>query len=143
MQDIDKYLTPHPLKEKASGRPVIMVPLILFCDDTSGNRSKKWHKFDCWYLLLAGLPHHETSKLHFVCCSDKVTPLEKREQIVFELNVLEKTGIEVCDATCSTCTIALVIAPFVLIICDNPRASELLGHLGSTALKYCRICMVT
>eukprot|EP00731_Ephydatia_muelleri_P004491 Em0002g667a len=34
-----------------------------------------------------------------------------------------------------------MIAPLILIICDNPRASELLGHLGSTALKYCRICM--
>eukprot|EP00731_Ephydatia_muelleri_P002721 Em0001g2721a len=141
-QDIDKYLTPHPLKEKASGRPVIMVPLILFCDDTSGNRSKKWHKFDCWYLLLAGLPRHENSKvsnIHFVCCSDKVTPLEMSQQIVSELNVLETTGIEVYDA--SACTTALVIAPLILIICDNPRASELLGHLGSTALKYCRICM--
>ncbi|KAL5505458.1 hypothetical protein EMCRGX_G006892 [Ephydatia muelleri] len=61
------------------------------------------------------------------------------EQIVSELNVLETTGIEVYDA--SACTTALVIAPLILIICDNPRASELLGHLWSTALKYCRICM--
>ena len=30
LQDIDKYLTPHPLKEKASGRPVIMVHLFYF-----------------------------------------------------------------------------------------------------------------
>eukprot|EP00731_Ephydatia_muelleri_P019452 Em0012g277a len=70
---------------------------------------------------------------------DKVTPLEMSQQIVSELNVLETTGIEVYDA--SACTTALVIAPLILIICDNPRASELLGHLGSTALKYCRICM--
>ena len=63
------------------------------------------------------------------------------EQIVSELNVLETTGIEVYDA--SACTTALVIAPLILIICDNPRASELLGHLWSTALKYCRICMVS
>ena len=93
-----------------------MVPLILFCDDTSSNRSKKWHKFDCWYLLLAGLPRHENSKvsnIHFVCCLDKVTPLEMSEQIVSELNVLETTGIEVYDA--SACTTALVIAPFILI----------------------------
>ena len=97
-------------------------------------------KFDCWYLLLAGLTRYENSKvsnIHFVCCSDKVTPFEMSEQIVSELNVLETTGIEVYDA--SACTTALVIAPLILIICDNPRASELLGHLGSTALKYCRI----
>eukprot|EP00731_Ephydatia_muelleri_P013456 Em0007g766a len=36
-QDIDKYLTPHPLKEKASGRPVIMFgPSSAFCAE-SGN----------------------------------------------------------------------------------------------------------
>lgn len=39
------YLSPHPLKAKAAGRKVVMLPLILFADDTSGNKSKKWHKF--------------------------------------------------------------------------------------------------
>ena len=27
-------------------------------------------------------------------------------------------------------------------ICDNPMASQLLNHLGGSAIKYCRICMV-
>ena len=35
-----EYLAPHPLREKASGRPVVMVSLILHSDDLSGNRSK-------------------------------------------------------------------------------------------------------
>lgn len=39
--------------------------------------------------------------------------------------------------------LVLVIAPLSLIVYDNPRASELLNHLGSTALKYCCICMVS
>ena len=42
------YLSSHPLKEKFN-KPVVMLPLILFTDDTSGNKSKKWHKFDSWY----------------------------------------------------------------------------------------------
>ena len=46
----------NPWKVKAAGRKVIMVPLILFSDDTSGNKSKKWHKFESWDLLFAGLP---------------------------------------------------------------------------------------
>ena len=41
-----------------------MVPLILFTDDTSGNRSKIWNKFDYWSLKLAGLPNKENGKLH-------------------------------------------------------------------------------
>ena len=76
-----------------------------FGDGISGNCSKKWHTFDCWYLLLAGIPRHENSKvsnIHFVCCSDTVAPLEMSEQIDSELNVLETTGIEVYDATTHT-----------------------------------------
>ena len=44
----------HHSKIKAKGMPVITVPLILFCDDTSGNKSKKWNKFVEWDLLIAG-----------------------------------------------------------------------------------------
>eukprot|EP00731_Ephydatia_muelleri_P006593 Em0003g841a len=52
-----EYLAPHPLKDKADGKPVVKLPLVLFADDTSGNSSKKWHRFESWYFKLAGLPH--------------------------------------------------------------------------------------
>lgn len=51
------------MKERAAGRPVIMLPLVLFSDDISGNKSKKWHKFDSWSVMLAGLSRHENSKI--------------------------------------------------------------------------------
>ncbi|KAL5477677.1 hypothetical protein EMCRGX_G024502 [Ephydatia muelleri] len=50
--EVVKYLASHPLQDKADGKPV-MLPLVLFADDTSGNHSKKWHKFESWYLKLA------------------------------------------------------------------------------------------
>ena len=31
----------HSSKDKAEGLPVVLAPLILFSDDTSGNKSKK------------------------------------------------------------------------------------------------------
>ena len=37
----------------------------------------------------------------------------------------------------------LVIAPVLLIMADSPRHSELLNHLGSSARRYCRMCMVS
>ena len=46
IQEYLAYFEAHPMKEKAAGRPVIVLPLVLFSDDTSGNKSKKWHKFD-------------------------------------------------------------------------------------------------
>ena len=52
-----------------------MVPLILYSDDTSGNRSKRWNKFDSWCLKLAGLPNEMNQQLHHIhllCSSNKV-----------------------------------------------------------------------
>ena len=52
----------------------------------------------------------------------------------------EKNGIEVYDAFLNEEVIA--VAPLMCILADNPRASELL-NLGSTARRYCRMCMVS
>ena len=92
MQEYLACFKPHPMKEKAAGRPVIMLPLVLFSDDTSGNKSKKWHKFDSWSVMLAGLSRHENSKisnLYFSCCSDVLSAMEMSEVIAANLKYLE------------------------------------------------------
>ena len=131
------------MKEKAAGKLVVMFPLIVFTDDTSGNKSKKWHKFDSWSIIPAGLPRHEASKImniHFVCCSDVASSVEMSGSIVTELILLENEGTEAYDALLKQEVV--VLAPLICIIADNPRASELLNHLGGSARRYCRICMV-
>ena len=50
------FIGKHPIKVVSGGLPVIVAPLIPFSDDTNGNRSKKWNKFDYWCLTLACLP---------------------------------------------------------------------------------------
>lgn len=120
-----------------------MMPLILFTDDANGNKSKKWHLFDSWSVMLAGLPHHEnakTSNIHFICCSDSATALDMATAIVTELTTLDRDGLEAYDAL--TKQDVVVLAPLMCILADNPRASELLNHLGGSARKYCRMCMV-
>ena len=141
-QEIEKYFAPHHLKSKAMGRPVVMLPLVLFADDTSGNRSKKWHKLESWYLRLAGLSRELATCLEnifFVCTSDNVSALELAKPIVEELAMLEE-GIEVYDAFHQQNV--LVVAPLMCIIADNPMASQLLNHLTGGVYKYCRFCMV-
>ena len=52
----------HETKAKANGLPVTNVPLVLFCDVTSGN---KWNKFIECNLTLAGiLGHNYYSKFY-------------------------------------------------------------------------------
>ena len=120
-----------------------MLPLVLFADDTSGNRSKKWHKLESWFLRLAGLPSDLASRLEnifFICTSDNLSARELGKPIVEELAMLENEGIEVYDAFRQQNV--LVVAPLMCIIADNPMASQLLNHLTGGVLKYCRFCMV-
>lgn len=104
------------------------------------SRSKKWNKFESWYLLLAGLPHKENAKhnnIHFIATSNTASPMEMCHPIANELLSLER--IEAYDAHLGQHV--LVVAPLLLVICDNPRASELCNHLGGAATKYCHFCM--
>lgn len=85
----------------ASGKPVVMLPLILYTDDTSGNKSKVWNKFDLWCLKLAGLPTKENSRLHnihMITCSNKCTVLDMTQPLVDDLLVLESDGVVAYDA---------------------------------------------
>ena len=61
------------------------------------------------------------------------------EPIVADLKRLEE-GIPVYDAYLQQ--EALLVAPVMAFLCDNPRHSELLSHAGGRANKYCRMCMV-
>lgn len=130
----------HSLKD--CGYPVVVAPILLYSDDTSGNKSKKWNKFDCWCLSLAGLPLHEARKvehIHFLACSNKLSAIQMAGALVEDLKALER-GIRVFDA--HTGTDVLLIAPVICALCDNVRAAELLNHLGSKAKMFCRKCMV-
>ena len=89
------------------------------------------------------MPRHENTKhsnIHFICSSNKITVLQMGEAISRSLLQLENYGIEVFDAYYQENV--LVFCPLMLIICDNPQASELVNHLGSTATKYCWMCDV-
>jgi len=66
-----------------------MIPLLLYTDDTSGNRNK----FDSWCFLLAGLPKAKNSQLHnihFIGCSNKCS----------KSGWLETTWRRHCDVWC-------------------------------------------
>ncbi len=121
-----------------------MIPLVLFSDDVSGNQSKKWNKFDVWAMLLAGLPRSTNSQLeniHFICASNKVDCLNMAEPVVEDLLVLENDGMLMYDSKFGEDI--LVVAPVLLALADNPRASDFVNHMGTSAKFFCRMCMVS
>jgi hypothetical protein len=77
----EKYLklVPHPLREKAKGRMVYSVPLIIFMDDVSRNVSKQWNKHHAIYMSNANLPREMLEKefcVRFVTSSPHTAQME-------------------------------------------------------------------
>jgi hypothetical protein len=121
---------------------VVVAPLLLYSDDLSGNRSKQWNLFDVWCLLLAGLPkklNHQLRHIHLLCASNTATAVDMMSAVVKDLCTLEK-GVEMFDAKSNQNV--FVIAPVLAILCDNPRASQILGHMTGGPIMFCRVCKV-
>ncbi|KAI0645013.1 hypothetical protein C8Q79DRAFT_911834 [Trametes meyenii] len=117
------------------------LPLELYCNDTSGNVSKKWNKHNSVLFVLGGLPR-ETSQLlynvHFLSTSNLASPLEMMESISEALRDARTNGIWAWD--CEMQEKVLVI-PWVLAFQgDNPMASEFASHIGMKGKYLCRVC---
>ncbi|KAL1661798.1 hypothetical protein GGF50DRAFT_60307 [Schizophyllum commune] len=135
---------PHPLRIKARGRQIFSVPIWVYCDDTSGNSSKKWNKHNSILFTLAGLPPrlaHLLYNIHFLSTSNLAAPLEMFEQLVKSVKeIREQGGIEAYD--CHLKTVVLLL-PWVLGMAgDNPMQSEFSSHIGLTGKCFCRVCNV-
>ena len=131
LQEWEDLTSTHSAKTAAHGLPVlvVMVPLILYSDDLSRNRSKKWNKFDEWSFMLTGLPKELNAKLeniHFIGSSNRVSALDICPPIVEDLFRLETEGIVTYDAHLREDVLA--VAPVLCVLCDNPRASEINNH---------------
>ena len=60
----------------------------MYCDDTSGNLSKKWNEHNSFLFTAAGLPRTEAQKefnIHFLSTSNIAPPLEMLDGIVEQL----------------------------------------------------------
>ncbi|KAJ6484648.1 hypothetical protein C8R45DRAFT_1147453 [Mycena sanguinolenta] len=80
---------PNPLRTLAAGRRVLVAPLWSYCDDTSGNVSKKWNKHNSILMYLAGLDPKKAHLLYnviFLATSNLAHPLEMFDSVVEFLN---------------------------------------------------------
>lgn len=75
----------NPWRVKAAGRRVLSFLIWLYCDDTSGNVSKKWNKHNSYLFTPAGLPRlhvHQEYNVHFLATSNLAPPLEMLDGVV-------------------------------------------------------------
>jgi hypothetical protein len=72
----------------AKGHRTLAFPIWMYCDDTSGNLSKKWNEHNSFLFTAAGLPRTESQKefnIHFLSTSNIAPPLEMLDGIVEQL----------------------------------------------------------
>lgn len=102
-----------------------------------------YNYYTCTCIIYAGLPQKEKNKLeniHYLCCSNRLNALELAEPLVDNLLELEQ-GVVLYDALLGK--EVLIRVPVMLVIADNPMASEICNHQGSTAIRFCRMCLVS
>ncbi|KAF9233611.1 hypothetical protein BU15DRAFT_66415, partial [Melanogaster broomeanus] len=128
---------------RARGHRVLSYMMWLYCDDTSGNVSKKWNKHNSFLFTSAGLPRtfmHKESNIHFLSTSNIAPPLEMLDGIVTQLEDAQAHGIWAWDVTAKE--MVLIIPTVLAILGDNPMQSELACHIGLQAKYFCRSCWV-
>ena len=75
-------------RAKAQGHRVMSLMMWLYCDDTSGNLSKKWNKHNSFLWTPAGLPRAMAQRqynVHFLATSNIAPPLEMLDGIVEQI----------------------------------------------------------
>ncbi|KIJ52180.1 hypothetical protein M422DRAFT_43551 [Sphaerobolus stellatus SS14] len=106
---------------KSKGFPVYSVPIWLYCDDTSGNLSKKWNKHNSYLFTLARLPHQEVLKeynVQLLSTSNLTPPLEMLEGIYSQISEGQEHGMWAWDSEQNT---LILLIPWVLsFLGDNP-----------------------
>ncbi|KAJ7145018.1 hypothetical protein C8R46DRAFT_1232351 [Mycena filopes] len=133
----------NPWRAKAEGHRVVVFPLWMYCDDTSGNMSKKWNEHNSFLMTPAGLPREESQKeynIHFLCTSNLARPLEMLDGIVEQLETAQEAGIWAWDMVHEEPV--LIIPEVLALLGDNPMQSEFACHIGLRGKLFCRACWV-
>ncbi|POW08122.1 hypothetical protein PSTT_07747 [Puccinia striiformis] len=124
---------PNPWRVRAGGKIIRHVPVTLYADDTSGNKSKRWNKHVTYCLTLSGLPPQLTNmeyNCHFISTSNQAGPLEIGEPIIDEINIIDLSHIqqmsqEGCVAYDALLEeeVLMVVVP-LCFLADSPMAAE-------------------
>ncbi|EFP76785.2 uncharacterized protein PGTG_02246 [Puccinia graminis f. sp. tritici CRL 75-36-700-3] len=138
----DPIVVPNPWRIRAKNKIIRHVPLTLYADDTSGNKSKRWNKHISFYLTLSGLPPEMTNmeyNCHFVTTSNVASPLELAEPVVSQLNQLSTKGAFGFDATLKEEVMFMCIP--LDFLADSPMAAEFTNTPNpGKANNPCRMC---
>ena len=92
---------PSHIRNRCNGLKAIVVPLLVYSDDTSGNKSRKYNCFNSLAMMLAGLPRSENFKLpniHFLATSNKVILISgNRSEKIISVSIIQYALFSPCS----------------------------------------------
>ncbi|KAK1236064.1 hypothetical protein PQX77_000704 [Marasmius sp. AFHP31] len=133
----------NPWRAKSKGHKVLSFPVWMYCDDTSGNVSKKWNKHNSFLMTAAGLGKEQVTKeynVHFLATSNSAPPLEMLDGIADQISDAQEHGIWAWDIEDDSPVLLLVWV--LALLGDNPMQSEFACHIGLRGKFFCRTCFV-
>ncbi|KAJ7436399.1 hypothetical protein FB451DRAFT_1344639 [Mycena latifolia] len=137
------YQMPHPLREKAQGRPIFRLRVMPWSDDVSGNVSKQYNAHTNMYVTNLNLPHQKLAQEYFVRFASTSPHASSSEQFVALGNdwqvfpsVAPGDWHEAYDCSLEQ-EILFEIIQHVLPA-DNPQQSETSSHIGMVGNLGCR-----
>ncbi|KAF9522532.1 hypothetical protein CPB83DRAFT_917285 [Crepidotus variabilis] len=117
------------------------VPLVLFIDDVSGNKSKQWNKHFSCYMSNGCIPRTQFENefnVRFLATSPHAAPLELMQGICANIEEHFKEPIVAYDCEANE---EVLLLPYGLFFAgDNPMQAELCSCTGLTANYLCRTC---
>ncbi|KAJ6583645.1 hypothetical protein B0H10DRAFT_2198263 [Mycena sp. CBHHK59/15] len=132
---------PHSLREKAGLRMVYSIPLAVFIDDVSGNKSKQWNKHFSCYMSNGALPRTKLENefhVRFVTTSPFASPLEIMQGV--RASIEETFAEPVVAWDCEAKEEVLLRSYGLLFAGDNPMQAELCSCAGLSSNFFCRTC---
>ncbi|KAJ7118420.1 hypothetical protein C8R43DRAFT_1099217 [Mycena crocata] len=132
---------PHPLRERAGSRMVYSIPLAVFIDDVSGNKSKQWNKHFSCYMSNGALPRSKLENefhVRFVATSPFASPLEIMQGVRASIEDTFTEPVVAWD--CETKEEVLLRSYGLLFAGDNPMQAELCSCAGLNTNFFCRTC---
>ncbi|KAJ7798132.1 hypothetical protein B0H14DRAFT_3546008 [Mycena olivaceomarginata] len=132
---------PHPLREKAGSRMVYSIPLAIFIDDVSGNKSKQWNKHFSCYMSNGAVPRTKLENefhVRFVATSPFASPLEIMQGV--RASIEDTFDVPVAAWDCEGKEEVLLRPYGLLFAGDNPMQAELCSCAGLNTNYFCRTC---
>jgi hypothetical protein len=137
----------HFMKKQKNGTEkyykVVIVPIIFFTDDTSGNQSKQYNLYDSFSFTIAALPGELREKrrniflVGAVSGSKGVTATSLSKILVTDLKGLELGKLMYSEQHGE---VVRVYAPMCYIKADNARHAEMVGLYRLSSTRPCRKC---